>query len=307
MPKGVYKRVRPCSPETRAKMSAALIGNTRGRGHIHSDETRAKMSASHTGRARTHGQRYTPGYNSWRTMKTRCTNSNAPNYSSYGGRGIKICTRWLESFENFLEDMGPRPEGTSLDRVDNDGNYEPSNCRWATSKEQRANQRCICDCLFCCGNTTRPSWDVYFLRLAKLVSSRSKDTSTKVGAVLVRDRRIIATGYNGFPIGIDDDITERQSRPLKYSFTLHAEDNCLLQAARMGISTQGCTLYFVGFGPPTVPCTECAKAIIQAGIKRVVGLAEKEAPEYWVEDLDFAKNLLLEAGVEVIEKEVLDG
>jgi len=82
-------------------------------------------------------------WKSWNSMKHRCLNENAPNYKYYGGRGITICDRWLNKngFENFLEDMGERPEGTSIDRVDNEGNYQPSNCKWSTPKEQINNRR----------------------------------------------------------------------------------------------------------------------------------------------------------------------
>jgi hypothetical protein len=80
-------------------------------------------------------------YNSWGSMKNRCYNPKNNRWNSYGGRGIKVCDRWLNSFENFLEDMGERPNGCSIDRIDPNGNYEPNNCRWATSKEQGKNKR----------------------------------------------------------------------------------------------------------------------------------------------------------------------
>jgi hypothetical protein len=78
----------------------------------------------------------------WSLMIQRCTNENATNYKYWGGRGISVCDRWLHSFENFLKDMGERPSiNHSLDRKENDGNYEPSNCRWATRTEQVMNRR----------------------------------------------------------------------------------------------------------------------------------------------------------------------
>lgn len=112
-------------------------GNTKSCG-CHNDRARAER-----GRAQltTHGMTRTREFRSWESMQQRCYNKNATGYERWGGAGVTVCDRWRESFQNFLKDMGPRPEGTSLDRIDPFGNYEPSNCRWADRSTQCRNIR----------------------------------------------------------------------------------------------------------------------------------------------------------------------
>lgn len=89
-----------------------------------------------------HGLSKSPEYRTWVNMKRRCEYEALPVFSYYGGRGIKVCERWSK-FENFLADMGYRPNGMSLDRIDNEGDYSPDNCRWATRKQQSRNTRTV--------------------------------------------------------------------------------------------------------------------------------------------------------------------
>lgn len=89
----------------------------------------------------THGLYKHPLYYTWLSMKQRCYNPNVARYARYGGRGITVCDRWKNSFPNFLNDMGEKPSSShSIDRIDNDGNYEPGNCRWSTNEIQNTNQ-----------------------------------------------------------------------------------------------------------------------------------------------------------------------
>jgi dCMP deaminase len=131
-------------------------------------------------------------------------------------------------------------------------------------KDNIANMRSAASYLL--RNDAKRSWDHYFLDIAELVAVRSKDPSSQVGAIIVRDRNILSTGYNGFPRGVNDNILERYERPTKYQWTIHAEENAIFNASRNGISTEGATLYVI----PMHPCIDCAKAIAQSGIKEVV-------------------------------------
>ena len=135
-------------------------------------------------------------------------------------------------------------------------------------------------------------WDQRFVRIALEVASWSKDPGTKVGAVLVSDRRILATGYNGFPTNISDSLERYNDREVKLSLTVHAEVNAILNAAKNGASTDSSTLY-VTFPP----CVSCATAVIQAGITRVICPDLSSAPERWIQSFTEGQNLLKEAGL----------
>lgn len=144
-------------------------------------------------------------------------------------------------------------------------------------------------------------WHRRFMEVAMLVSTWSKDESTKTGAIVVGpDREIRATGYNGIVRGVDDNLPERQERPTKYDFFEHAERNVVYNACLTGTSLKGCVLYATHY-----PCTDCARAIIQTGIKLVVTnkiiIDENTPKQTWRDKLNYSKEMFLEAGVEVLE------
>lgn len=127
-----------CGKETLVFLSSLRSGNTKSCGCYH----REISSSVNAILKRTHGLRKTPEHRIWSLMKHRCFNENSPAYKNYGGRGITVCDRWKNSFADFYDDIGPRPSPThELDRIDNNGNYEPNNVRWATSLENGRNKR----------------------------------------------------------------------------------------------------------------------------------------------------------------------
>lgn len=135
-------------------------------------------------------------------------------------------------------------------------------------------------------------WDKWFLQLAGHVATASKDPSTKVGAIIVDEkRRIIGTGYNGFPRGIEDTVERYENRAVKYEMVVHAEINAVLNAVKQ---VRGCTLYSTFF-----PCPRCAATIIQAGILRVVHIPSPSDQRY-AESRQLAQRMFDEAQIEVI-------
>lgn len=141
---------------------------------------------------------------------------------------------------------------------------------------------------------SQKEWDQRFMEVARLTSTWSKDPSSKVGAVTVNSKNIVvSSGWNGFPRGLKDDFSRLTDRELKYKFVVHAEMNTIYNATYNGVSLDGSTLYV--YGLPI--CSECAKGVIQVGIKRVV-MPISVMPEKWFESWLTSKSFFDEAGVE---------
>lgn len=129
--------------------------------------------------------------------------------------------------------------------------------------------------------------------LAKVAASWSKDPSTKIGAVAIGEKgQVLCTGYNGFPRGIDDNLTRYYNRELKYKMVVHAEQNAIYNATYNGVSLNGSTMYVHG-----LPCcSDCAKGIIQVGVKRVI-MSTPATPDRWKDSWQLTETMFKEAGV----------
>jgi dCMP deaminase len=146
---------------------------------------------------------------------------------------------------------------------------------------------------------TMNKWDLRYLNLAKEVSTWSKDPSSKIGAVAVGSKgQVLAQGYNGFPRGIYDGEIRYLDKETKYKYVVHAEQNVIYNATYNGVSLDGATLYV--YGLPV--CSDCAKGIIQVGIKRVV-IPAANYPEKWVRSFESTADMFAEVGIDV---EILD-
>lgn len=162
------------------------------------------------------------------------------------------------------------------------------------------------------------NWVSYFLDIANVVARKSKDPSTKIGVVIVGpNNEIRSTGFNGFPRGVHDQhvsafatgreinvvdsinekVDRRYERPVKYKYTEHGERNAIYHAARNGHALEGCTLFINSY---PIPCTDCTRAVIQSGIKEIIGTdAYLPKGSHWDEDMEHAKQMLYEAGVQL--------
>jgi len=142
------------------------------------------------------------------------------------------------------------------------------------------------------------NWTEYFINIAEQVKEKSKDINTQIGAVIVgKDKEILTTGYNSFPRGLNDELPERQERPEKYFWFEHAERNAIYNAARIGVSLKESTVYLTS----GLPCMDCARGLIQAGVKKVVCKENctTKNKDKWKEQQERSLILLSECGVTV--------
>ena len=162
-------------------------GNTKSCGCLQRDSVRKRQT--------THGMYGTPEYRSWTNMLNRCYYTPLPMYPLYGGRGIRVCDSWHD-FSNFYTDMGDRPKGHTLDRIDSDGNYEPGNCRWATALEQGRNRRGTRSIEFAGKKMVLTEWCLMLGVPYDLVKSRLRRGYTFVEAVTTPRSERVLTNSN---------------------------------------------------------------------------------------------------------------
>jgi len=135
--KAMFRCTCECGNIVDVESSRVKNGHTKSCGCLQKERARYAVMAHST----THGMSGTPTFTSWTSMRNRCYRVKDKEYANYGGRGIVVCDEWRNSFQKFYEDLGERPEGSSLDRIDTDGGYTPQNCKWSTPKEQAQNRR----------------------------------------------------------------------------------------------------------------------------------------------------------------------
>lgn len=184
---------------------------------------------------RTHGLSHSYTYFVWQGMKDRCLNPRATGYQNYGGRGIKVCARWRASFENFFTDMGAAPRGKSIERENNNGNYEPSNCVWATRATQNDNQR----------RTRRITWNGETHTLKEWASRLGGTHSALTGRLHQgwSEHDAIATPFN-------DPWLERARRKGSLSITYRGETKTTTEWARITGIRRSTLQYRLGAGWP---------------------------------------------------------
>ncbi len=261
--------------------------------------------------------------------KTIRTRSNHPGWKGHGeisgrywkqvianakNRGLVFALKIEEAWTLFNTQEGKcaisgrklsfAEHTASLDRIESSLGYYPGNIQWVHTDINYAKQsltpsefhRLCSDVVYNRrDHLDDDRWDRRFLDMSRFVSTFSKDPSTKVGAIITQENKLVSMGYNGFPPGIQDSKERLQNRETKYRFVVHAEVNAISNSNH---SVCGCTI----FTWPLAPCSECMKLIITNGIKRVVyPAASAELRARWGESLKFAEDMAKEAGLELQE------
>lgn len=214
-----------CGAQKPINADALVAGNSRSCGCLN-EELRKLRPVTHGAKK---GGKITATYSSWLSMKTRCTNPKTQYWNHYGGRGITVCERWMHSFQNFLEDMGEKPEGTSLDRIDNDKSYTKENCRWASSIEQANNVRSNHKIIFRGETKTLAQW-ARCLGLGQVQIRQRLELGWSVEQALTKgkyERRDFCLEFNGRTMSI-----------AQWARELHLPYSCLRRRLYIGWSVE---------------------------------------------------------------------